>query len=131
LWWVFNFLNLDQCNRYLHQSFILNLLLLCGMVFFVYSERCEILGFMWINPCFFLSHVFQFLCQQVKIVISMDGVLVLINVVIANLIQLDLVLCVVLFCRLVQQLWLRLKMTCIVINIQQTCFINVLTWCEK
>jgi hypothetical protein len=28
----------------------------------------------------------------------MDGVLVLINVVIANLIQLDLVLCVVLFC---------------------------------
>ncbi len=38
------------------------------------------------------------MCQQVKIVISMDGVLVLINVVIANLIQLDLVLCVVLFC---------------------------------
>ncbi len=53
------------------------------------------------KPMFFSSHVFQFLCQQVRIVISMDGVLVLINVVIANLIQLDLVLCVVLFCRLV------------------------------
>jgi hypothetical protein len=49
---------------------------------------------------FFLHHVFfsVFVCQQVKIVISMDGVLVLIHVVIANFIQLDLVLCVVLFC---------------------------------
>ncbi len=63
------------------------------------------------------------MCQQVKFVISMDDVLVLINVVIANLIQLDLVLCAILFCEvLVQQLRLKLKMTCIAIDIQQTCF---------
>jgi hypothetical protein len=48
----------------------------------------------------FLHHIlFQFLFQQVKIVISMDGVRMLINVIIANLIQVDLVLCVVLFCK--------------------------------
>jgi hypothetical protein len=47
---------------------------------------------------FFYHMFFSFLCQHVKIVISMDGVPLLINVVIANLIQLDLVLCVVLFC---------------------------------
>ncbi len=47
----------------------------------------------------FFHHMFFsfFLCQHAKIVISMDGVLLLFNVVIANLIQLDLVLCVVLF----------------------------------
>ncbi len=51
------------------------------------------------NKLMFFHHIFfQFLCQQVKIVISIDGVQMLINIVIVNLTQVDLVLCVVLFC---------------------------------
>lgn len=63
------------------------------------------------------------MCQQVKIVISMDGVLVLINVVIANLIQVDLVLCVVLFCEVGATIMAQAKDDLyIAIDIQQPCF---------
>jgi hypothetical protein len=57
----------------------------------------------------FLPHIFQSTCQWVDIMVLVDGIWALVNIVIADFIQINLVSCPILFCGVVITIAIQAK----------------------